>query len=221
MRVQIWNASTGILIQPRTAAGIREDVTGSGFFVWQGTLTDAPGYEALWDEGGATFSPSTATGEIIIPPVAVSTTNTPLAATAPASVNQLSFTIKRGDTDPSIIAQALYPDPSNLANMIPWPIPGGSAVKFTMRDVADFSGATRTSFAGAPKVHATASIDDAANGIMSYGWVAADTDTDGLFRAEFEVTSGSETRTFPVGVDSARNWIAVTIVDDLDPGINP
>ncbi len=147
---------------------------------------------------------------------------TVVAATAPATIDPLVFIMKRGDTDPSIIAQALYPDPSNPAQFIPWPIPDGSAVKFTMRDSADFSGRTRTSFTVAtPKVHATANIDDAANGIMSYGWVAGDTDTDGLFRGEFEVTSGSEIRTFPVGTTDARNWIAITITDDLDPGITP
>jgi hypothetical protein len=220
IRVQIRDATSGSVLQSRTNTGVRQDVAASGFYVWSGSLTDATGYASLWDEGGASFL-APGSGEVIMPPGSSSGGTTVLAATAPASISPLTFTIKRGDTDPSIIVQALYPDPSNPSSMIPWPIPGGSAAKFTMRDSADFAARTRTSFAGAAKVHATASIDDAANGIMSYGWAAGDTDTDGLFRGEFEVTSGAETRTFPVGVDDSRNWIAITIVDDLDPGVDP
>jgi hypothetical protein len=95
-------------------------------------------------------------------------------------------------------------------------------VKFTMRDVADFSTRTRTSFpAGAPKVHATATVDDPTLGLLSYGWAVGDTDTDGSYRGEFEVTSGAETRTFPTGLADGKNWIAITITDDLDPGVDP
>lgn len=219
VRVQVRDPSTGVVLVSRTNTGIREDVASSGFYVWSGSLSDLTAYEAIWDEGTGTYA-----GETIIPQGAGGGGGSgvlALATTSPATVNPLVFTIKRNDTDPSISIQALVPDPDDPTSFIPWVVPGGSTVKFTMRDNADLAGGTRTAFAGAPKVHATAAVDDAANGLMSYGWVAADTDTDGLFRGEFEVTSGSEIRTFPVGADASRNWIAITIVDDLDPGINP
>jgi hypothetical protein len=182
-------------------------------------------YLPEWDDNGGNPQPDEAVwvSTILSSILANSTagTATLVAATSPASVNPLTFTIKRGDTDPAIQVQALVSDPADVSTLVPWPIPDGATVKFTMRDNNDLNTGSRTTFGGAPKVHATASVDDATNGIMSYGWAAGDTDTDGLFRGEFEVTSGSEVRTFPVGTDAARNWIAITITDDLDPGIDP
>lgn len=139
------------------------------------------------------------------------------------SLSPLVFIIKRGDTDPPIVGQALQPDPAVPGALIPWPIPASSTVKFTMRDSADFQNRTRTAFSAVtPKVHATAAVDDATNGIMSYGWVLGDTDSDGQYRGEFEVTTpDGEIRTFPVGVTDSANWVAIAITDDLDPGITP
>lgn len=221
--VQIRNPATGVVVSARTNTGVREDVAGSGFYSWSGTLSDLTAYEAIWDEAATVYA-----GEVVIPQSTATGGGggggvIALATTAPATVNPLVFTIKRNDTDPSIAIQALVPNPVDPASFIPWPVPSGATVKFTMRDNADIAGGTRTTFpSGAPKVHATATVDDAANGLMSYGWIAADTDTDGIFRGEFEVTTlTGEIRTFPVGADASRNWIQITITDDLDPGITP
>ena len=178
-------------------------------------------YRSAWYDGGVYISGSA--DEFRVAAVAP----TALVTSVPGnSVSSLNFIIKRNDTDPAISVQALYPDPNDPtgATLIPWPIPIGATAKFTMRDVNDFTGRTRTAFpASAPKIHATANIDDNTNGLMSYGWDGAgDTDTDGVYRAEFEITTlGGEIRTFPTGVTDSSNWITVTITDDLDPGINP
>lgn len=213
---QIRDAETGTVLIARTNTGIREDIAGSGLYTWSGLVSDAFAYEAIWDENDGVY-----TGQIVIPPASTLVSG---AVGGGNTVSPFSFVIKRGDTDPPTRIQCLQRDPSDATGntLIPWPIPSGATVKFTMRDSADFNGATRTSFSGAPKIHATANIDDAANGILSYGWAVGDTDTDGLFRGEFEVTTlAGEIRTFPVGVDASRNWIAITITDDLDPGIDP
>lgn len=60
----------------------------------------------------------------------------------------------------------------------------GATVKFSMES-------TRT---GTIKVNAgTVTIVDAATGQVKYSWQATDTDTPGLYRAEFEVTGLSVT----------------------------
>lgn len=132
------------------------------------------------------------------------------------------FLIKRGDTEPDFSVQLRAPDPANPTQLIPWPVPSGATVKFTMRDTTDFNTETRTGFpVGAPKVHANATPDSSDRSIVSYAWVAGDTDTNGTYRGEIEVTNGSDVRTFPVGRTMDTNFITISIVDDADPGINP
>jgi hypothetical protein len=78
----------------------------------------------------------------------------------------------------------------------------GASVRFLMR-AADSS---------TPKVAAAAQIVDAATGQVRYTWIAADLDTPGVYRAEWEVTySGGAKETFP-----ADGWIAVVVRDHLD-----
>lgn len=136
-----------------------------------------------------------------------------------------SFLMKRGDTDPSLRVQLREPDPADSTGltMRAWPVPSGATVKFTMRDSADFASETRTGFpAGAPKIHANATVDASDRSIVTYGWDGAgDTDTNGTFRGEIEVTAGSEIRSFPTGRTIDTNFLTILIVDDADPGINP
>lgn len=48
-------------------------------------------------------------------------------------------------------------------------------------------------------------------GKITYSWVNTDTDTNGLFLGEFEVTwAGAKTQTFP-----SMGYVSVEIVDDL------
>lgn len=91
------------------------------------------------------------------------------------------FVIKEGDTSPAITATLL--DAADAAVNL-----AGASVKFIMT----LKGQTTA------KVDAAATIVSAANGQVSYSWVAADTDTAGVYEAEWQVTfSGGAKQTFP------------------------
>lgn len=90
------------------------------------------------------------------------------------------FNIKQNDRLPAIQA-SLVAGNGAAVNLV------GSTVTFNMRDSS-----------GASKVSAGAcTILDAANGVVSYAWGTTDTNTAGTFTAEFEVTNGGLTETFP------------------------
>jgi hypothetical protein len=90
-----------------------------------------------------------------------------------------TFQIKKRDTAPPIEATLTADDVAVDLT--------GASVRFHMQDSS-----------GTVKVDAAANIDDAAAGEVSYDWTAADTDTTGHFKAEWEVTfTDSTIRTFP------------------------
>lgn len=47
------------------------------------------------------------------------------------------------------------------------------------------------------KVNSSATVVDAVNGVVQYGWGATDTDTEGLYDGEFVVTVGGLVETVP------------------------
>ena len=94
------------------------------------------------------------------------------------------FTIKRNDTKPYLLGTL-------QANGAAYDLTGAT-VKFIM--CADG--------APLPKVDAPATITNPAGGMVQYNWIASDTDTEGVFNCEWEVTdSGGEILTFPNGGD--------------------
>ena len=100
----------------------------------------------------------------------------------PTTYGAADFVTKKGDTEPPIEATLEDADgqPKDLTN--------ANGVDFHMKDPRE----------DAAKVDAAGSIDDAANGKVSYQWTADDVDTEGDFEAEFEVTwSDGDTETFP------------------------
>lgn len=102
-----------------------------------------------------------------------------------------TFNIKRGDTSPALV-YALTPTP-NLT---------GATVVFTMK-----------ARGGAVKVNraAATAVGPETDGVVSYAWDPADTDTAGTFDAEFEVTFADlSIETYP----NASN-ITVKITADL------
>jgi len=106
----------------------------------------------------------------------------------------VSFTIKRNDTAPAYTA-TLTDEDDEVVDLT------DATVTFTMTLV----GATT------PKVSAEADVVSAEDGTVSYSWGETDTDTAGLYRAEFEVTfEDLSVRTFP-----ARDYFYVNIVADL------
>ena len=103
---------------------------------------------------------------------------------------------KAGDTGPTNPTTLVDRDgtPANLA---------GATVRFVMRP---------TPHASPVKIAAAAAVDDAAGGIVHYERQAADTDTPGVFHAEYEVTySSGRVQTYP-----ESGYITVHISDDLD-----
>jgi hypothetical protein len=105
----------------------------------------------------------------------------------------MSWPIKKGDREPAFTSQLLVAgEPVNLT---------GRSVRFLMRHAVT----------GTLKVNAAATIVDAENGRVSYAWAAGDTDTPGLYKAEWEVMSGGLRRTFP-----PRGYLHIEVVEDLD-----
>lgn len=106
----------------------------------------------------------------------------------------MAFYIKQNDTSP--IIQATLKDASDeLIDLT------GASVRFHMRKIGNTTA----------KVDSAATVEDALNGVVSYAWQAADTDTIGTFQCEFEVTyidGGIET--FP-----NSKFITVEITDDI------
>lgn len=104
------------------------------------------------------------------------------------------FTLKEGDTSPAITStlQDAAGDAVNLT---------GATVKFIMTAKGDST----------PTVDAAATVVTPLAGVVSYSWLAADTDTAGKYEAEWEVTfSGGAKQTFP-----NSTYLEVVILRDL------
>lgn len=106
----------------------------------------------------------------------------------------MSFSIKRNDRQPTfdVTLEAPAGTPVDLT---------GCTVKLIMTKDGSSSS----------KVNAAATVTSAADGEVSYSWGATDTDTAGLYRAEWEVTfAGGTKRTFP-----AEDYLYVNVLPDL------
>ncbi len=104
------------------------------------------------------------------------------------------FTVKRNDRLPEITA--LLKDPAGAAVNLT-----GATVKFLMRSPN----------AASAKVNAAGAIVDAASGSVKYAWAAADTDTAGRYRAEWQVTfADGRLETFP-----NAGYLEIAVVEDL------
>lgn len=105
----------------------------------------------------------------------------------------MTFYIKQNDTAPALDA-ILARQNGEAVNLT------GASVKFMMRlGVAS------------PKVNTSATIVNAASGLVRYSFTAANTDTAGVYDAEFEVTYADATvETFP-----NDGYFKVTVVDDI------
>lgn len=86
-----------------------------------------------------------------------------------------TFSIKQNDTLPSL--QVYVKDRGCLDNIIPFNLSGVTGVTFSM---ADKYGNLKIS-------SATAAINSYTGGSIQYSWQVGDTDTDGKFKAEFEL----------------------------------
>lgn len=110
----------------------------------------------------------------------------------------LPFIIKENDTRPVYIATL-------LDDAVAVDITTATTVKFKMRDANAVDPVE-------PKVDGTMVVSNAPGGIVSYTWVAGDTDTPGDYNVEIEVTWGDGgIQTFP-----NASYGAVQVVEDLD-----
>ena len=99
--------------------------------------------------------------------------------------------VKRGDTRPALTANlSTAAGPIDLT---------GATVRFVMGNPGE-----------AAVVNAAATIVDAAAGTVRYSWLPADTDTAGMWRAEWEITWPDGVQTVP-----ADGYDLVRIVSDL------
>ena len=103
------------------------------------------------------------------------------------------FRIKRGDLKPRL--EVILTD----ADGNPVPIPSGASVEFHMR-LPD---------SAVLKVNAAAVVDDAPGGAAAYNWAVGDTDTEGDYLGEFEVTDVASPMTFP----NSRNLVISVFAD--------
>ncbi len=110
---------------------------------------------------------------------------------------EATFNIKVGDTKP-VLQATLKDGAGNAVNLT------GTTVKFSMRDVQSTT---------IKRDKGTVVLTDAANGIVTYSWVTADTDTVGTYLGEFEVTDGSsDVETYP---NSEENRLFITIIPEI------
>ena len=106
-----------------------------------------------------------------------------------------NFYMKQNDTSPSIKVTCYDTDDTAID------LTGALSVRFHMRLKSDLS----------VKVDADGSVIVATDGTIKYDWSAGDTDTAGIYEAEFEVTyADSSVETFP-----NDGYITVTILDDI------
>lgn len=104
-----------------------------------------------------------------------------------------TLTLKRGDTSPAL-AYALQPTTINLTS---------ATVVFNMRNKS--TGTVKINRGAATVVTATGSPT------LGYLWLAADTDTAGVYEGEFEVTYADTTKqTFP-----ADGFITIVVTPDI------
>jgi len=94
------------------------------------------------------------------------------------------FTVGRGDLLPPITIAATYSDDTIID------LTAATAPKFIMRLA---SGADLST----PKVNATATVVSGPAGTIRYQWIGTDTDTAGVYTAEFEVVLGGRKLTVP------------------------
>lgn len=105
------------------------------------------------------------------------------------------FTIRQNDTDPPI-DDTLQDEDGSAEDLSS----GVDSVDFHLQ-AAD----------GTTKVDATGSITDGANGKVEYEWSSGDTDTEGWYKAEWQVNySDGDTGTFP-----ADGWVTVRVEPEL------
>ena len=108
-----------------------------------------------------------------------------------------TFTIKRGDLLPAITLAGTYSDGT------PIDFSDATTPEFHMRlaSAADLS---------TPKIDAAATIVDGPGGIIRYQWAGTDTDTAGIYTAEFEVTKSGRKLSIP-----SATKLTVRIVEDI------
>jgi len=105
------------------------------------------------------------------------------------------FVMKKGDFKP-VMSATLTDNDGSAINLT-----SATGVKFLMKLPGSSSA----------KIDSAGVVSDASNGKVTYQWAGTNTDTSGVYDAEFEVDWGSsQYQTFP-----ANGYIEVEIIDDL------
>lgn len=109
-----------------------------------------------------------------------------------------TFTIARGDLLPLITIACTYSDATIVD------LTAATNPKFIMRLASAADGST-------PKINAAAAVVSGPAGTVRYTWAGTDTDTAGIYIAEFEVTLGGKKLTVP---NRKRDKIIVIVSED-------
>jgi hypothetical protein len=117
----------------------------------------------------------------------------------------IEFHIKRGDLEPAIEGVLKRIDATGIIR--PVDLTGAVRVKFAMK-LKD---------AKIPKVDAPASIISPEAGVVRYTWQPGDTDTVGIYKAEWQVEwPGGRLETFPSTDDpESGGYIKIIIREDI------
>lgn len=111
--------------------------------------------------------------------------------------NRLVHHMARNDLLPDLAITCKYAD--------------GTAVDLSTATSPEFHMRTAGDASASLKVDGTATVTDGTGGKIAYSWALGDTDTVGIYDAEFEVQIGGRRLTFPNGEQSLQ----VVIKGDL------
>jgi hypothetical protein len=109
-----------------------------------------------------------------------------------------TFNVKQGDLVPAITATLMQAVGTAAATVID--LTAASSVKFAMRNRQ----------LGTNKVDAAGTIVSAAAGTVKYQWVGTDTDTEGVFDCEWQITWPTGKQTVP-----GSGYDQIVIGDDI------
>lgn len=204
--VMIVDLATGGTALTETNSGITEITDLPGVYRKTFPALDAGYYSLIWNDGSDLLAEENLRVSTTSSPPGVIVGANPGVITIDGVTALETFTIKRYDTLPLFDVKLRYASGATPT------IGTADTIYINMRLQSD-----GPAFAGTPKVHALMTHVDDADGRVRYAFTETDTNTAGLYYAEVEINHvGGSIETFP-----QLGYVAVRVIADLDPGIDP